>query len=464
MISIEQRFRDNFKAKRLPDGIKRLGVAVSGGSDSIALVHLLQEISEEAGIELTILCFDHAIEGENSVNETEFVRRFALERGLPSYIERAEVPIKAANGKSMEMAAREERRAFFLRAAERCNLDAIAIGHQETDAAETLLIRLLRGAGTTGLSAMRSTGVIPGGKSGLKIIRPLLPFSRRELRDFLSSKSIKWMDDVSNANDEITRNRIRLKLVPTLAGIMRIEEEKVSHSIAQSVQVLSDEDLYLDKIAEENLSLLSSSEKTIDIATLRKTDKAIARRVLRLWLINNGLPEGAGFDYIEEILNTLSPSVNLPKDLAVVFENGIAKLTSQKKTDATVEMSPMILKIGEETEWGKFKIRISAATEIERPKTKLNQWPAVCTLSAQTIDGDIIVRTRRPGDTMEPYGIDGTKTIQDIFVNEKLPAEARSPYPIITVNGKIAWLPGYRIARSFAASPDTPMIKITICR
>lgn len=440
--------------------VARLGLAVSGGSDSMTLLHIIPMICGKRGIKTIVLCFDHAIAGENSAAEAEFVRQAAIAAELQYDIERADPPVEPVAGLSMEMAARNARRDFFLRMAAKHNLDAIATGHQQNDVAETLMLRLFRGAGATGLSGLRpkspaQKNVAPG------IIRPLLPFGREELRNYLQSQSIPWMDDVSNANQKIQRNRIRLKLLPTLAQAFNIEETTLTSAIAQTATILRDEDNYLDTLAIEWLSKTDLSILPID--AVRNEPKALARRIVHQWLLKNAPKEAAGFQVVEEILNKGKSSINLPENLALRIRNGALRLERQGcdevKAPEEIELHMGI------NRWGDYTITVSESAEIVRERSHLGSWPAKCTIPKALLNGKrLFVRVRKDGDSITPFGIKGSQKLQDIFVNEKLPKEERGLYPVVLCDSDIVWLPGYRINADYAAKETTELILIEISR
>lgn len=442
----------------LLQGVRHLGLAVSGGSDSMTLLHIMPIICQKRGIKVTVLCFDHAIEGENSEAEAEFVKQASIKANLPYDIERADPPVKACIGYSMEMAAREARRNYFLRMAKKHSIDAIATGHQQNDVAETLLIRLFRGAGATGLSGLRprteaQENVAP------TIIRPLLPFGRDELRSFLTSQSIPWMDDVSNANEEIQRNRIRLKVLPTLTKTFCLEEGALAKSVSQSAVILRDEDKFLDTLAEDWLS--KHNAKALPYAELEKEPKALARRIIHKWLIKNGPSGAASFQVIEAILEKNVSSVNLPTGLALRIQNGLLQLEQQNPTEIEPPKEQK-LKLGI-NHWGKYTITLSETTEIVKEKSHLGSWPASCTLSKATLkDKAISVRARQEGDSIRPLGLNGSKKVQDIFVDEKLAKDERIDYPLLLCDNEIIWLPGYKISANYAAKENTPLLRIDI--
>ena len=219
--ALSERVREFIAANSLLAGVRRLGLAVSGGSDSLSLFHLMAPLCREAGIEPVALNFDHAIPGEHSDEDAAFVRDEAARLGVAFHGEVAE-GVRQGGGRSLEMAAREARLAFYRRAASLYHLDAIATGHQADDVAETLLLRLLRGAGAAGLSGLRPRSELPPPAGGdgrpLVIVRPLLAIRRAELRDWLRQKGLAWREDPSNANESSPRNGVRHSILPGLAG------------------------------------------------------------------------------------------------------------------------------------------------------------------------------------------------------------------------------------------------------
>lgn len=469
--TVEGRFADamdsalkRLRAIRKAGGKPRIGLAVSGGSDSIALMRLAHGACARLGFTPVVLCFDHAIDGENSAAESAFVRRAATRLGMETFTARANPPVKAGNGLSIEMAARNARRGFFANAAQARSLDAIATGHQRDDAAEGLLLRLLRGAGAAGLSGLRpfspAAGTIP------PIIRPLLGCGREELRSWLRRRRIRWMEDVANSNEDIPRCRVRLRLIPEIARAMARPEEEISASLAQSAEILRDEDDLLEALAVGQKpaqdTSTSSADQPLDLTSAKAQHPALARRIVRQWLMDGAGAEAAGFACVEAILGAEpGDAVNLPGGAVADIDRSL-RATIREPALAPPPAKP--LAIPGTTRWGRFSISTEIVQRVERRREKPGAFPTSCTISlcAVEAEGGLFVRGRAVGESFEPFGLKGTRKLQDIFVDLKVPARLRDSWPIVATSSGAAWIPGYRVAAPFAVPSGGKAIRITI--
>lgn len=461
--SVEERFAAAFGACLAEAGVRRVGLAVSGGSDSMALMNLAAAECKRLGLFAAVLCFDHAIEGENSAAEGAFVAEHAKRLGLPLLSGRADPPVAAGGGLSLEMAARRARLGFFKEAAGGLRLDAVATGHQRDDVAESLLMRLLRGAGATGLSALRPVSRPAAGFPAM--VRPLLGFGRAELRSWLAGRGVPWMDDVSNSNQEIRRCRVRLSLIPEIARAMGLPREDVTRSLAQSAEILRDDDAYLDALAASGGA---GDGGQLDLAAISGEAPSIARRRVRQWLMGNGLAEAAGFSTVGKVLAAApGASVNLPGGaVADIDKKGVLRLRADAAQTAAPTPEQMALPAPGTVKWGAYSISARPTSEVVRRRGAPGKWPAVCTLSADAVaaHGSLNVRTRREGDRMRPFGVGGTRSLQDIFVDCGIPAAMRRSWPVVCAGGEVAWIPGYRIAAPFAVKDGEPALEIAISR
>ncbi len=453
--------------KGLFTGVNRLGLAVSGGSDSMSLLHLVAPLCREAGIVPVVLNFDHAIPGEHSDVDAAFVRDEASRLGLEFVGEVAD-GIVPGGGKSLEMAAREARQAFYRRAADRFELDAIATGHQADDVAETLLIRLLRGAGAAGLAGLRPRTVLPpqatNGKKPLVIIRPLLEIGREELREWLRERGLGWCEDPSNSNEAIPRNEVRRSLLPALARRGFGLEETV-RQLARSADILREEDAYLDGVAAKWLSAAVSGGGDLPLERLAvEWPLAIGRRVVRLWLISLFGGEAAGFACVEAVLGLEDGDVaSLPGGWRVKRESGLLRVLPCEAYE--VVPPGTAIPVPGEVKWGPYTISASFGGPVERSRQHIGSWPAACTLSASLLEGKALaVRGRRPGDRMSPYGLEGTRKLQDIFIDAKLSEAERDAYPVVVCGDEIVWLPGYRIAARYAVRDGDQCLRLAVGR
>ena len=278
-------------------GVRRLGLAVSGGSDSVALLRLLVPLCRAAGITPVALHFDHGLRGAASAADARFVARLARRIRVECRMGRAGSVVGVENEddgrerrtiqaspstlhptpstQSVEMRARTARQAFFRVAARQERLDAIATGHTADDVAETLLLRLARGSGATGLSGLRPCHTV----AGVNYVRPLLGCTHEELRVWLRRKRQAWREDASNRNERIPRNRLRHTVLPWLE---RRWSPSIRAMLAQSAAILRDEDALLDEMARKELSRLSprSTVRRSGGPAVRLSDSGVRRQAV----------------------------------------------------------------------------------------------------------------------------------------------------------------------------------------
>src|SRR5579872_1403946 len=253
----------------------RIGVAVSGGSDSVALLRLLLELRERVGFVLAAVHFDHKLRGRESQADARFAAALAKEYGLEFYTASARTALHAGSKKlSIEAAARELRYGFFHKLVHAGKFDHVATAHTLNDQAETVLLRLFRGSGIRGLG-----GILPVTREG--VIRPLLGFRHDELQAYLRSLRQPWREDSSNADPRFTRNRLRHELMPQLA---RDFNPSIEAALARTAAIARLENDYLDHIAAALLEGVfrqkGSQKNVLDARKLSTADPALQRRVL----------------------------------------------------------------------------------------------------------------------------------------------------------------------------------------
>jgi tRNA(Ile)-lysidine synthase len=445
-------------------GLNRLGIAVSGGADSVALFHLLLPVCREAGICVTVLHLNHGLRPESD-QEVGFVQALATSESVPCLTETLRLAEREADGLSLEMAARAARQHFFARACREAQLDAVATGHQADDVAETLLLRLARGAGCSGLSGLRPrseaapTHVLTAGRPFF-VIRPLLPVSGAALRTWLRLRGTAWCEDASNSECAIPRNLVRNVLLPQLAATWG---DTFRPNLCRSAEILRSEDALLDGLAENRMRRICPSA-TVDVTRLLRQPEALRRRILRLWLFQQGLPDACGFDSVSRLLDlcTLGEDtrLQLTDSACAVLKSGQLRLARARPTSPPAAMLPPQGRIS----WGDVEIATENACGISSKAHGIGVYPAVCTLAAAALQGrTLLVRSRQPGDRIFPTGLDGSKKIQDLFVDEKVTEDRRDTLPLIVCGDEVVWVPGYRISRHFAVpASDAPSLRLTI--
>jgi tRNA(Ile)-lysidine synthase len=421
--------------KGLLQGVKRLGVAVSGGADSVALLTLLVPICKKNKIKIVILHLDHGLR-KTSAQDAKWVMALAKKTGVLCVTERHEVTAHRVEAVSVEMAARDVRQAFFAACCTRYKLDAIATGHQADDVAETVLLRLMRGAGASGLAPLkdRARGVI----------RPLLHVSGAAIRSWLKQKKITWREDTTNRDVLILRNKMRVEILPFL-------EEKFGNALrmnlCRTAEILQQEDALLEGLAQDIISREKCADR-LDIKTLKASPLALQRRVMRMWLWKAEVPLPSGFETVERLLALeAGDKEQLAEEVYVICQNGSLRII--KTTPIRTPAKKVNLR--GQTQWEDVVISCTSVKGIESVAHGAGAYPAVCTINPDALEGKpLMMRSRQPGDRLQPYGMKGTKKVQDIFVDGKVPEHLRDAVPLLVCGDEVVWIPGYRIATRFA--------------
>ena len=295
MSALHQQIRRTIRRQGLCPPGARLLIGLSGGSDSVALVLLLQELSQPDGFSIASLAhLNHCLRRSASRDEA-FCRTFAAQVGLPIAVESIDVASYAETQRlSVEESARRLRYEFLHRAAEAVSADQIAVGHTRDDQAETFLLKLIRGAGLTGLG-----GIYP--RRG-KVVRPLLDVSRSDLRAYLESRGQAWMEDETNEDLENPRNRIRHRVIPELD---RAYGAPATPAIARAASIVREDGQWLDELADRRFSeLVLRGEKgfEIDVKALEQEPLPVKRRVVLAALRMAAPDREIGLDHVEAAL------------------------------------------------------------------------------------------------------------------------------------------------------------------
>jgi tRNA(Ile)-lysidine synthase len=299
--SLELAFRR--AAGRLIDSRKRWLVAVSGGGDSIALLHLMHRWVDQPANQLVVAHLDHGLR-RGSRTDRAFVERRAHDLGLDVDADLRDVEKSRRRDESLEEAARRVRRKFMLEARDRQECDGIVTGHTQDDQAETVLMRLARGAGATGLAG------IP--ESHGPFLRPMLGLERTALREWLRRNKLEWREDPSNRDLRFDRNRVRRRLVPLLEEHLN---PRAARHLANAAGMLRDDALYLDRVADERLDEASRLDRegrpVLRAAVLCEFEPVIARRVALAALKRAGVDaRRIGRKHVEALLDLAVPKGN----------------------------------------------------------------------------------------------------------------------------------------------------------
>jgi tRNA(Ile)-lysidine synthase len=284
---------------------KKLIVAVSGGADSVALLHLLVDAGYR---NLVVAHFNHRLRGKASEGDAAFVEKLAAKLDLPCKIVEGDVRKLASSRKcSLETAAREARYSFLAAVAKKQRTRMVVLAHHADDQVETCLFNFLRGSGIAGLSGMKPRSKRSVGGIEMELLRPLLPIPKLELLGYLKERKIRFREDATNAVADATRNKLRLKVLPLIEELLG---PSFKGSIVRNASLLADEEDLLS-----SLTLPIALHERLRVKLLRELHPALRRRVLHAWLKNRGIDE-PGFAEVERVASLLTPEgpakINLP--------------------------------------------------------------------------------------------------------------------------------------------------------
>ena len=447
----------------IPEGAHII-VGVSGGADSVALLHILHRL----GYSLTAAHLNHSIRGAEADGDEAFVKALCKKLGIKCVTTKVDVPALAREkGISIEMAAREARHDFFRSTISGFRFQVsgflVALAHHADDQLETFFLRAARGTGPGGLSGMRSFQCLDPKRSEgafgysqkkrssgerqnvdavssprhacsenavrtprlrsrtMTLIRPMLGIRRAEIIQWLEENKIDWREDATNTDETISRNFIRHQLLPAFGKL----NDRAAENLLRTMDILREEDDFLSATAE------------LEMDELHAQPKAVQRRIVQRWLIEHGAKPD--FDSIEKVIEFSaqtdgSRSLDL-EGLRIVNEYGVLKVGQASSLPGQPGRPP--------------HIRIEEGVGILR-----GPWCASVSL-AKVAGREVTVRVAKPGDRMEPYGMEGSKKLQDIFTDLKIPKAQREQWPVVECGGEIIWLPGYRIARGWELSSDS---------
>ncbi len=479
-------------------------VGVSGGADSIALLALLRELAPAWKLRLTAAHLHHGIRGAEADRDARFVRAFARRLGVGFIAGRKDVPrLARQRGISLEMAGREARYAFFAEAARRRHCAVVATAHTADDQAETILMKLARGTGAQGLAGIPFVTR----RGALNIVRPLRDIGRSAILHFLRQRRLAWREDATNADRAYLRNRVRHEIIPFLENKLN---PRLRQALGRLADILEKENEWLDALAANLLSECTkkpvalktdATERVPPLAAIREIPRkmpgsiidcrrlaaypqAARRRVLRIWLAQNGLrPETLDFDAVARLDNLLTSrrggALSLPGGYSVRQRRPASGPVTGRFAGLTLHLGGSLesdpgafrvpLKIPGTTRLPGLGLRIRAVlapgVHRERPRG-IGHYPARASLSAAAWRRRrVVARSRLSGDRMTPLAMAGSKKVQDIFMDAKVPRDQRQQIPLFECGGRLIWIPGYRIARGWEIrEPARPALQLLVER
>jgi len=423
-----------------------VGVAVSGGADSVCLLHVLRELAPRWDLRLSVLHLDHRLRGAESEADAEFVRQLAASLALEFHLRRVDVAALAGSG-NLEEAARAARRQFYLEFLRDGRLDRVALGHTRSDQAETVLFRFLRGSGTAGLA-----GIWPVTPEGL--VRPLLEVDRKEVIDYLQTRGLPWREDSSNQDPRFARNRIRHELLPRLS---REWNPALADTLAQAAALAQEDEEYwrreTERLAAAELRFWGGAV-LLRAGVLSALPPAVARRLVRHAIERvRGHLRGVDYSHIEEVMGLARRRAGHGRCQApgLCVSRSFDWLRLAPPAGDPPEVCGLELAVP-----GRYLIPetgFEVALELGGAEKGYNtggsrlDWSRIC--------GPLFLRGWRPGDRYRPAQHAGQVKLKRLFQEARVPLWARGNWPIITGGGVILWVGGFGPSADHMAGPDT---------
>ena len=431
----------------------RLIAAVSGGSDSVAMLRLLHDLHCQGELRLdAVVHLNHRIRPDSDADEA-FCAAVAAQLGLVFVSSRVDVPARAREARqSLEVAARVARRTFLDNLKQARGADRIATAHTADDQAETLLLRLLRGAGQRGLSA-----IAPARGSR---VRPLLWATRGDLRRELEHRGQLWREDATNSDLMNPRNRVRHELLPYLE---RHFNPSARRALARLADAARADDALLERAGAMTASAAVRNDPRgvhLEKAVLDSLPEAIARRVSQHALVAAGLsaPTVEDVTAVLDVARGERSAADLRRvrvepfrEFVVLVPRGATRAPEPFRFELTVPGEVQLHDAG----W-----ILEAAGPFGHPQPQ-PLTKEVAHIDAATVGGGLVVRSWQAGDRMRPTGLGGTKKVQDILVDRKVRRMDRGAVPIVTdTSGRIVWVAGHVLGEAFRVTEGTKAVII----
>jgi tRNA(Ile)-lysidine synthase len=431
----------------LPRG-SHVAVAVSGGPDSVCLLHVLLELAPAFDVSLSVAHLNHRLRGAESDDDERFVAGLAARLGLPFYRADAEI---AASKDNLEQAGRRARRDFFAG----LNADRVALGHTRDDQAETVLFRLLRGSGLRGLA-----GIYPVTDGGY--IRPLIDVTRMEVVEFLRGRGIEWREDSSNLDPRFARNRIRRSLVPQLASDWN---PRIGESLAHLASLAHDEERwwrsYIDDLSA-GILLPRTGGIELRVSALAALPPAVGRRLIRRAIAEvKGDLRRLEFAHVERVLDLAAKPegdgrLRLPDlDIRRSFD-WIRVATAAPRVDfSSIQLAiPGTYDVSADT---RLHLEIAPQSFTSKKGATLK----AAELSLRRLPPVLELRGWKPGDHYRPQGQDRDLKIKEMFQVERVPSWLRPSWPIVSSGDTILWARIFGAAAEFAANRESgPVLRV----
>lgn len=465
---IIEKIKANIKDHKLFKQKERVLICVSGGTDSVFLLHALAEISAEYQLKISVAHLNHCLRGAESDADQAFVAAMAEGLGMAFFSARVEVDKLAKNKKmSIEQAARFARYNFFVNICKANKIKKIILAHTKDDQVETILMRMLRGTGIKGLGGMKFLSEF----EDMLLARPLLNIEKKQILNYLKKKKLKSRIDSSNLRNNYFRNRIRLELIPHL--------EKLSPALKDNIVRIGENAQKTDSFLQVKLKPIYQKLVSVNIKNefCFKRDKFLKLMpIIRSELVRkvifalNGDLNGIDCKHINLVESFIAESIlkgqflDLPKSIQVYKTRQYVKFLKK------VNINPVpvkkekfsLLKLGQEIVIKSLGYSVKAVQEKLNVKIGEHVY-GVEYLDLDKIKFPLTIRARLPGDTFKPLGATGKKNVKKFFIDQKIDRQEKENIPLILSDNKVIQVGALRISDDYKVTKQTKRIlKITI--
>ena len=454
--SLLQSVLASLRYKRLLHPGDRVGIAVSGGADSVALFRVLLQLQRELGIVPSVIHFNHQLRGEESEADKEFVRNLANSHELQFHTASGDVAALATEfSLSLEAAARKARYEFFwslLQGDAGVRFDKIATAHTLDDQAETVLLRLIRGTGMRGLRGIqpRLTPNDPSEALSGAIVRPLLHIRRHQVESYLADLGQTWREDSSNSNLQHTRNRVRYKLMPLLEGDFN---PGMAERLSEFAEIARAEEAWWQREIPRHLP--------VSWETLAQQPLALQRRLVRHAAEQSGLH--LAFREVEEVLGIVGggesspPACNLPSGWRFVRQGCGFGFVSPPDAGETLDCESLDI--------GEFRLPVPGVVAVAGTDTVFEARRILLSsplagynpenlYAPQALPEQLLIRAWRPGDRFWPAHTKAAKKLKELFQTKRVAAELRASWPVMVgANQELIWVRGFAAPAHLRPSP-----------
>ncbi len=455
---MKQKVINVIKEHNLIDKEDKIIVGVSGGPDSMALLHILNEIKEELGFNIYVAHINHGIRKEEADADEEFVKNICSGLLIPFFSTKVNMDEYAKKNKlTSEEAGRAIRYSFFNKILDDIGGGKIAVAHNKNDQAETLLMRFFRGTGLEGLRGMEY-------RNG-NIIRPLLDISREEIEKYCLDNNIPVRIDRTNLEPIYGRNRTRLEVIPY---ITKNFNKGIIDILARTSRLMQMDSEFILGIVEEKYKNIvveeSQNSIVLNIDMFKNEHYTIKSRIIRQSIEKvNGSLKGIEEKHINNIINLMNENItgkNINITNNIVIKISYGNMIIEKENNPQKVLFRYPLHIGKPVHIYELNTTINSSIlpVCEVDIKHVNRF--IKYFDYDKIKGELCIRNRKDGDRFTPLGMNGSKKLKDFFIDEKIPREERDTIPIIEDDGKIIWVVGYRISEEYKVSSNTSKVLV----